>query len=123
MPRIEITLYQEADGTVPLLSWLRSLPEKVQDKFLERFERLEEFGHELRRPLVDYLRDDIYEVRVSHKRIQYRVLYFFDGKKYIILTHGFMKERKVPELEIKKAIEYKMKYLRNREMYTFKPGI
>lgn len=34
MPPIEVRFYQEREGSVLLVDWLRSLPPKVQDKCL-----------------------------------------------------------------------------------------
>jgi hypothetical protein len=34
-------------------------------------------GHELRRPEADFLRDGVYELRISLNHIQYRLLYCF----------------------------------------------
>jgi hypothetical protein len=65
MPPILVVLYQELDNTVPLLSWLDGLNQKAKAKCLVKIERLKNAGHELRRPEADYLRDDIYELRVS----------------------------------------------------------
>ena len=56
MPRTRVVLYREADGTIPLLDWLDSLPPKVREKCLFRIQRLAELGHELRRPEADLLR-------------------------------------------------------------------
>lgn len=39
MPRTDIKIYQEADGSVPLLEWLDNVPEKVQDKCYEKINR------------------------------------------------------------------------------------
>lgn len=44
-----------------------------------RLERLGEVGHELRRPEADFLRDGIYELRVSLRGVHRRILYFFHG--------------------------------------------
>lgn len=62
---MKVIFYREDDGTVPLLEWLDSLVVKAQDKCRLRIERLAEMGHGLRRPEADYLRDDVYELRVS----------------------------------------------------------
>ena len=99
--------HKEDDGTVPLLDWLDGLPAKAQDKCLARFKRLREFGHELRRPIADYLRDDIHELRVGHQGVNYRMLYFFHGRTAAVLSHGLAKERRVPSREIDKAIQRK----------------
>ena len=110
MPRTKIVLYREDDGTVPLLAWLDSVPDKVRDKCVVRIERLRELGHELRRPEADFLRDGIYELRAALQGINYRVLYFFHRREAVVLSHGLVKEREVPPKEIDRAIARKLKY-------------
>ncbi len=61
----ELVYYQEDPKTVPMVEWLEELPSKALQKCLARLERLEQLGHELRRPEADYLRDDIYELRAG----------------------------------------------------------
>lgn len=66
MPATEVLLYQEDDGTIPVLDWLRELRRKKRpafEKCLFLLHLLEEFGHELRRPRADLLRDGVYELR------------------------------------------------------------
>ena len=58
--------------------------------------RLEDLGHEIRRPEADLLRDGIYELRIGLQGINYRVLYFFHGKEAAVVSHGLTKERRVP---------------------------
>jgi hypothetical protein len=67
VPITELVYYQEEDGTVPLVEWLNELPLKVVQKCLAKLDRLEQLGHELRRPEADYLRDDIHELRASYQ--------------------------------------------------------
>ena len=77
MPRTLVVFYREEDSdAVPVLDWLDSLSEKALAKCTVKIERLAELGHELRRPEADYLRDDIYELRVGLQGINYRILYF-----------------------------------------------
>jgi len=101
MPGTRVVLYQEEDGTVPFLTWFEALPHKVQDKCRVRLERLRELGHDLRRPEADYLRDGIYELRVSLQGMQYRMLYFFHGTVAAVVSHGLVKEQKVPPKDIR----------------------
>jgi hypothetical protein len=68
VPRVEVVLFADEDGSVPLLAWLDAQSSKAKEKCIVRLERLSEMGHELRRPEADYLRDDIHELRVSHRR-------------------------------------------------------
>ena len=119
MPRTEIVIYKEKSGKVPLLEWMDRLPRKVQDKWTERLEDLREFGHELRRPICDKLRDEIYELRVKRGRVHYRVLYSFVGQNIVLLSHGCFKVKRVPDIEIDRAISRREAYLSNPEAHTY----
>lgn len=118
MPETEIILFAEDDGAVPLLSWLDKLPEKAQDKCIVKIERLAALGHESRRPEADYLRDDIYELRIALPGIRYRILYFFQGGKAVI-SHGLTKTSHVPSKEIDLAIERKISFSKNPVKHTY----
>lgn len=121
MPRTEVVFYKEEDGTVPLLDWLDGLTAKAQDKCLARLKRLEDLGHELRRPEADILRDGIYELRVGLQGVNYRMLYFFHGKSVAVLSHGLVKERRVPPQEISIAARRKKKFEADPDRYRFEP--
>lgn len=107
MPRTEVILFKEDDETVPLVEWLASVPSKPRTKCIAALTRLEELGHELRRPEADYLRDDIYELRVRFQSVNYRMLYFFHGRTATVVSHGCTKEQAVPKREIDEAIKRK----------------
>lgn len=119
MPRTRVVFYQEEDGKVPLLKWFGGLSIKAQDKCRLRIERLRELGHELRRPEADYLRDGIYELRVSLQGINYRMLYFFHSDIAAVVSHGIVKERIVPPREIDQAVARKRKFLRDPQRHTY----
>ncbi len=121
MPKTEVVIYCETDGTAPFLEWFEKIPEKAQDKIIVRLERLKELGHELRRPEADYLRDDIYELRVKLQSVNYRVLYFFHGQRMVVLSHGFSKQQaRVPENELQSAFRRRSAYLRSPSRHTLK---
>jgi hypothetical protein len=122
MPKTEVVFYVEEDGTVPIIKWLDGLAEKAQVKCLARLKRLEDLGHELRRPEADFLRDGVYELRVGLQGINYRILYFFHAQLAAVVSHGLTKEREVPPREIDRAIERMRKFVANPKRHTFKPG-
>ena len=122
MPKIAVVFYQEDAKTVPMLDWLDHLPAKAQDKCRLRIERLRDLGHELRRPEADYLRDGIYELRVGLRGMNYRMLYFFQGRVAAVLAHGLAKERDVPPREIEEAIRRKRKFELDPKRHTYKEG-
>lgn len=119
MPQTTVVFFQEANGSVPTLAWLKGLPHKAQDKCVVKIERLAALGHELRRPEADYLRDKIYELRVGLQGINYRILYFFNGERTAVLSHGIVKEKRVPPKEIDKAIERRILFERDPDKYTY----
>ena len=118
MPRARVVFYREEDGAVPVLDWLDALPDKVKAKCLVRIERLKEQGHELRRPEADYLRDGMYELRVGYRGVNYRMLYFFHGTTTAVVSQGLVKERIIPPIEIRKALERKKKFERDPRRHT-----
>lgn len=100
MPATEVIYYAES-GVSPFLRWVDRQQDKVQDKIFDAVARLEELGHELRRPEAEYLRDGIYELRVKKGHVNYRPLYFFDDVKdkterivqrRAVIAHGCTKE-------------------------------
>jgi len=119
MSHIQVVLYRDEDGSVPFLDWFRDLPEKAQDKCRVRLERLAALGHELRRPEADYLRDNIYELRVRLRTANYRMLYFFHGRSTAVLSHGVVKEDRVPPNEIDRAVARRRQFDRDPTRHTF----
>lgn len=115
MQEFSVYLYKEKEGASPVWDWLRRLPRKAYAKAVARIERLQELGHQLRRPEADYLRDGIYELRWRLQSVNYRLLYFFYDSELIILAHGLTKEDQVPERDIQLALKYK-------EAFTTQPA-
>src|SRR4051812_13067567 len=112
MPATEVIFYAER-GASPFLGWVDRQQENVQDKIFDAIARLEELGHELRRPEAEYLRDDIYELRVKRGHVNYRPLYFFDDlrdaktphlRRRAVVVHGCTKEGRVGNRDIDLAV-------------------
>lgn len=113
MPRNDVFFYQDAPGDVPVLDWLMELDRRdrrARMKCQAAIERLQDIGHELRRPQADLLRDGIYELRIRVGRVNYRILYFFHNRNVALLAHGLTKEKAVPSVDIDRAIARKRRY-------------
>ena len=126
MPETEVVYYREDDRSVPVLDWLTQIAHrnrKVAVKFAARLDVLREFGHELRRPVADYLRDGIYELRVRTGRVNYRILYFFFGRGVVVLTSGLTKEKEVPATEIERALSRKGAFEKDPDHHTYREEI
>ena len=80
----------------------------MEVKFAKLLKILSYEGPNLKRPYADVLSHGIRELRVFFGSNQYRGLYFFFHKDFIIFTHGFMKKTDaVPASEIELALRYK----------------
>ena len=123
MARVELLFFKESDGSIPLVEWLDGLQQKAREKCLVRLERLEQMGHELRRPETDYLGDEIYELRAKHIGVNYRMLYFFQRRAAIVVTQGFSKQQSlVPLREVQLAVQRKRAFQANPAKHSFQRG-
>ena len=122
MPQSDVLFYQESPGEAPVLAWLKTLRGKDPKAYancVAAIERLAMFGHELRRPIADYLRDGIYELRIRRGRVNYRILYFFHGRNAAILAHALTKEDRVPDTDIDRAIQRKALFVQAPDGHSF----
>jgi phage-related protein len=120
MPATEIRLYRDDDGSTPLVEWLATIEtrnRKTYEKCRSYLQRLAEFGRDLRRPTADFLRDGVYELRIKHLGVNYRILYGFVGQDVVLVSHGITKEKRVPAKEIDLAIERLAKFRSNPHKY------
>ena len=92
--------------------FLRSQPEKVQNKIFKIIEAIET----LERVPSNYLKfivgtDGLYEARIQLGSNIWRVFCFFDGDKLVVLMNGFQKKtQKTPKNEIEKALKIMVEY-------------
>ena len=122
MPPTGLYFFKDDAGKAPVVEWLRELrrnERKAYAKCVARIDALGSLGHELRRPMADYLRDGVHELRVRHGHVNYRILYFFHGRAVAILTHALTKEAKVADVEIERAIQRKEAFEKNPKRHTY----
>src|SRR3954463_13656497 len=101
VPHTTLVFYREANSVL-FRDWLESLPVAAPAKCLYYITLLETFGHELRRPVADFLRDGIFELRPTSQNVHYRILYAFVGQHVAVVSHGIAKRGVVPGVEIEK---------------------
>jgi len=60
---------------------------------------------------VKYIREGIYEIRITYEGNIYRIFFIFDEGQLVVLFNGFQKKtQETPESEIQKAIRIKKEY-------------
>lgn len=105
MPTTQVVFFRESDGRVPFAEWFARLPGHAKDHCLAKVTLLRDHGHELRRPAAESLGGGIYELRAKSHNVNYRMLYFFEGRRTAVLSHGFSKQQaRVPQKEIDLAM-------------------
>ena len=122
MPITRVIFFQDEAGHAPVLDWLEALKEgnpKAWANCRAKIVLLSQFGHELRRPAADFLRDGIYELRAKQGHVQYRILYFFHGRNVAVLSHSLTKEDSIPAVEIERALKRKRMFEQNSEKHTY----
>lgn len=122
MPETRVIFFQEREGEAPVVKWLEELRAsnpKAWANCRVRIEQLRQWGHELRRPAADFLRDGIYELRAKQGRVQYRLLYFFHGRNVAILAHSLTKEDEIAAVDIDRALKRKRQFEANPEEHTY----
>jgi len=117
LPETHVVFFRTDRGKVPVLEeidrLLRGGDLRLAAKFRVKIERLTGLGFELRRPDADYLDDGIYELRIIHRRVHHRILYFY-SEGTAVLSHVIRKESRVSPTEIERGA-------RNRRRYESSP--
>ncbi|HHT9127000.1 MAG TPA: type II toxin-antitoxin system RelE/ParE family toxin [Candidatus Brocadiia bacterium] len=99
-----IIFYTTRRGDSPIDDFLNAMDVKARAKVNAFIDLLAHEGHKLLRPYTDIVRGKIRELRIPYRTNQYRILYFFFQKDFIVLVHGFAKKtQKIPEREIVQA--------------------
>ncbi|MDP4238948.1 MAG: type II toxin-antitoxin system RelE/ParE family toxin [Bacteroidota bacterium] len=96
--------------------FLKSIDKKHSEKILYNIRKSQTENNP---ELFKKINDDVWEFRTLYQGLQYRLLAFWDktdkSNTLVISTHGFIKKRsKVPDSEIKKAIQIRNNYFNEK---------
>jgi len=95
--------------------FMRKLPERAKDK-IGRALLLLETEDKIPYHYIKYIRDGLYEFRVSLGNNEYRLFFIYDGEVLVILLNCFQKKsQKTPKAEIDKALRLKKEYYEQKE--------
>src|SRR3989338_5655690 len=111
--RCTLEFYKTIRGDEPALAYIRAQVKVHRAKIGRALKYLETVGHLARRPQVEYLGDDIYELRVIIEQHQHLLFYFFHGRSIIVVTSAFLKnEGRVSRVELDRARDYRADWLK-----------
>lgn len=104
----KITYYKTESGRSPVAEFIEALEEHEKKKAAAYITKLEMLGHNLRRPVADYLDDGIYELRPKGNRI----FFFFFFRNTAVLVHAIKKKSdKVPAGDLLLSITRKNEFI------------
>ena len=90
--------------------FMASLSQQERDK-IRRALLLFETEDKIPRHYISYIRDGLYEFRVTFGKKEFRLFFIYDGNTIVVLFNCFTKKtQKTPKREIDKAIKLKDEY-------------
>ncbi len=113
----EIVFYKTGNGRSPVREFLEKLSSKQAKKaawVMGLVEEMENVPGQFFQKMTST--DDLWEVRVKVGSDIFRFLGFFDGAKWVVLSHAFQKKtQKTPRQAIRLAEDRKQDYFRRKK--------
>jgi phage-related protein len=107
---------------IPAREFVDSLDDRAAARIDAFIERLRQYGNRMQGKFVKKLTDDIFELRVKQFDRIFRILFFYQPGRVIVITSGFQKKtEKTPPGEIVKADKLRSLWLKYRNRYTGSP--
>ena len=92
------------------IEFMKKLSELERGK-IRRALLLFETEDKIPRHYISYIRDGLYEFRVTYGNKEFRLFFIFDGNTIVVLFNCYTKKtQKAPKREIDKAIKLKEEY-------------
>lgn len=111
------------NGRTPAQEFIDSLDELAAARVYAFIERLRMYGTRMHGKFVKKLTREIMELRIKHHDRIFRVLYFYQPGRLIMITSGFQKKtEKTPPGEIARAEELRRLWLKYRNKYSESKG-
>lgn len=110
--RLTCIFFKSEVGNEPVRDWLRQRIPAEARRTIGTDIKTVQATWPIDKPLVDSLGDGLREVRSTHDKVEYRVIFMLDGNTMVLL-HGFVKTtQKTRKIDIEAA--RKRKALRER---------
>jgi phage-related protein len=105
-------------GRTPAREFVDSLDEKAAARIDAFIERLRIYGNRMEGKFVKKLTNDLFELRVKQFDRIFRVLFFYQPGRLVVITSGFQKKtEQTPPAEIARAERLRRLWLKYRNRY------
>jgi phage-related protein len=106
------------NGRAPAREFVNSLDDKAGARIDAFIERLRTYGNRMEGKFVKKLTGELFELRVKQFDRIFRVLFFYQPGRLIVITSGFQKKtEQTPPAEIVRAERLKRLWLKYRNRY------
>lgn len=106
------------NGRIPAREFGDSLDDKASARIDAFIERLRTYGNRMEGKFVKKLTDDLFELRVKQFDRIFRVLFFYQPGRLVVVTSGFQKKtEQTPPAEIARAERLERLWLKYRNRY------
>ena len=100
-------------------NYFREFMERLSEQERGKIKRallLFETEDKIPRHYIKYVRDGVYEFRVTYGNKEFRLFFIYDGETIVVLFNCYTKKtEKAPKREIEKAIKLKEEYKNGRK--------
>lgn len=106
------------NGRIPGREFVDSLDEKAAARIDAFIERLRIYGNRMDGKFVKKQADDLFELRVKQFDRIFRILFFYQPGRLVVVTSGFQKKtEQTPPAEIVRAERLRKLWLKYRNRY------
>ncbi len=117
-PDFSVEYVELPDGRRPARDFIEALDDDAAAKVDVLIDRLRFFGTQMPVKFSKKLAGDLFELRVKHFDRIFRVLYFYQPGRLIVVTSGFQKRsQETPVGELRRAERLRSLWLRYRNRY------
>ena len=107
---LKVVFFKTDAGNEPVREWLKALPAEERKAIGVDIQTVQ-YAWPVGKPLVDHLKNGVWEIRSRFKDRIARTLFAVIDQK-IVLLHGFIKkQQKTPQDELALALKRKKQYL------------
>jgi phage-related protein len=107
------------NGRMPVRDFVDSLDEKAAARIDAFLDRLRVYGNQMQGKFVKKLANEIFELRVKQFDWIFRVLFFYQPGRVIVITSGFQKKtEQTPPSETARAEQLRKLWIKHRNRYA-----
>ena len=122
-PEFAVEYVELPNGRVPAREFIDALDDRTAARIDAFIERLRVYGPQMQGEFTKKLTNEIFELRVKQFDRIFRVLFFYQPGRVIVITSGFQKKtQQTPAPEIARAEKLRKLWMRYRNRYGGAPA-